>query len=87
MKNEINISIVSGQDGGLVVYENVDDKSVVAFAGDAEATSKYLYGRMGAIIVDAKKETSRKAPAEPVPPPSYTHRGDLIMPNPKRAEA
>jgi len=53
MTTQIQISILSGQDGGLVIYETVDDDSVLVFGGDLEAAGKYLTSRMGKIIVDS----------------------------------
>jgi hypothetical protein len=61
MTKQIDLSLVPGQDGGLVVYENVESENVLAFAGDLEATSKYLTGRMGAIIVDPRVEPAPRA--------------------------
>lgn len=48
--NELNITILKGRDGGLIVYENIDGESVLIFGGNLEEASKYLSTRMGSII-------------------------------------
>lgn len=48
---QINISILAGQDGGLIVYEAVDGEQVLAFGGNLDEASKYLSSRMSKVIV------------------------------------
>ena len=63
--NAINISILAGQDGGLVVYELVEGETMqtLVFGGDLAAATKYLEGRMSRIIVtsERKEAAPRKA--------------------------
>lgn len=69
--NAINLSIIAGQDGGLVIYEFIDGETTQTpvFGGDLGAASKYLESRMSKIIVTgerkesaAPRKTTREAP-------------------------
>ena len=53
---QINLTILAGVDGGLIVYENVDGESVLVFGGDLEASTKYLTSRMSKIIVSGERK-------------------------------
>lgn len=55
MTQQINLTIISGADGGLIVYENLDGESALMFGGDLDATSKYLTTRMQRISTSAEQ--------------------------------
>ena len=56
---QLNITLLAGLDGGLIVYENVDGEPVLVFGGDLDASTKYLTSRMSKIIVSGeRKETA-----------------------------
>lgn len=61
---QINLSIMAAQDGGLVVYEFSEgtDQTLV-FGGDLDATTKYLNNRMGKVIVGAETTAKPRASA------------------------
>lgn len=60
---QITLSIIAAQDGGIVLYEAVDGENVLAFGGDLPSVTKYLEARMSKIIVtgDRKHEVTRAA--------------------------
>lgn len=49
--NQLNISILSAQDGGLVVYEAVEGEQTLVFGGNLDEASKYLHSRMSKIVL------------------------------------
>lgn len=44
--DQINLTILSAKDGGVVVYEALDDQTLV-FAGNVKEASDYLSKRVG----------------------------------------
>lgn len=66
MMQQINIFLIAGQDGGLIVYELVDGENVLVFGGDLEASTKYLTGRMSKIIVTGERPQREITAKKPV---------------------
>lgn len=59
---QINLSILAGQDGGLVVYELVDGEQSLVFGGDLDAVTKYMNGRMAKIVVSPDRQKDAPKP-------------------------
>jgi len=60
---QLGLTIVAGQDGGLVIYELIDGEQVLVFGGDLEAFTKYMNARGSKIIVTADRPS--KEPSRP----------------------
>lgn len=59
---QLNLSIIPGQDGGIIIYEFTEgSEQIPVFGGDREASTKYLSDRMAKIIAntDRKEKSSR----------------------------
>lgn len=60
MNPTINLTILAGQDGGLVIYESVNDEygapdSRLVFGGNLDEASKYLTSRMSGMLDENAK--------------------------------
>lgn len=53
--NQITVTVLSGFDGGFIVYETViDEPTRLVFGGNLDEVSTYLTGRMKGLIEPAK---------------------------------
>lgn len=63
--NQINLTILSAKDGGVVVYESLDEtEQTLVFAGNVKESSEYLAKRVGMLgTVEVKTLPDRYAAA------------------------
>ena len=75
----IQLTIMAGKDGGVIVYETVTEEDFgtidqhLVFGGNLEEASKYLTDRMGKMLTDPPRQIeapkSRRRRAEPAAEP------------------
>lgn len=63
--NQLNLTIVPGQDGGIIIYEFIDGaEQVPVFGGDLDATTKYLSNRMSKVVATGDQVKAKPAKSD-----------------------